>query len=425
MKTSPIKLLKKDGIIASLDVGSAKISCFIARVTDDSGNFEIVGVGHQSAKGMKNGSVTDLNAAEQAIRQTVHAAESMAAKTMKGYPLRDVILAVPAIHTRSQAVDVDVQILGQAVTENDIRRALAKAQIQTDNHDRETIHTIPVGYTLDGAKGIQDPTNMTGHRLGVDIHMVDGNLAVLKNMATCIERSHLDIVSLCVDSYAAGLATLIEDERILGATVINIGAGTTSFAVFQEDKVLYAGGIGLGAGSITSDIAQGLGCSLADAERFKNLYGNAMATLSDEHEYIDVPTLGGAATGQDNHVSRAFLISIIQARLEEIFEMIRQSFTDAGLSDQLGQRVVLTGGGSLLPGICDLGGRILDKQVRLGQPVKIRGLPDATNGPAFAVCAGLLTYAATRAHEMPTEIAAHADQGSPWQRFQMWFKENW
>jgi len=416
---------KPGSVIAALDVGSSKIACFIARILNEEGDMEVVGVGHQSSKGIKNGSVIDLNKAEDAIRQTVHAAESMAAKTMKGYPLRDIVLSVPSVHTFSHAVDVDVQILGQEVTDNDIKRALAKAQTQINDNERELIHTIPVGYTLDNKPGIQDPKGMVGQQLGVEIHMVDGELGALKNLATCAERSHLDISGLCCAPYAAGLSNLVEDEMELGCTIIDMGGGTTSFAVFQQNRLLYAGAIPVGGQNVTSDIAQGLATPLIEAERIKTLYGSAIAASRDEHEFVDVPPLGESDGNQVNHVPRSLLVNIIQARLEETFEMVAQNLKDSGLSESVGRRLILTGGASLLPGTADLAQRILNKQVRLGQPISFPGLPDATSGPAFSVATGLLHYISKRSHEMPTEIAMHAEKGSLWTRVQHWIKENW
>ncbi len=418
-------VFKKNSVVAALDVGSSKIACVIARIVDDEGGIEIVGVGHQKSKGIKNGIVVDVASAEEAIRQTVHSAEAMAAKTVKGYPLREIVLSVPAGYTYSQAIDVDVQILGQKVTNNDIKRALAKAQSNTLSDERELIHTIPVGYSLDGKQGVQDPTGMTGHKLGVDIHMVDGDLAGLKNLALCVERSHLDIVSLCSAPYASALSTLVEDEMELGCTVIDMGGGTTSFAVFQQNHLLHTGSIAIGGQSVTSDVAQGLTTSLVDAERLKTLYGSAIANAQDEQEYIDVPLLGEKGNGQTNHVPRSLLVNIIQARMEEIFEMVRQSLSDSGVSDAVGRRLVLTGGASLLPGTADLAQRILNKQVRLGQPIKFAGLPDSTSGAAFSVMTGLLHYATKRSYEMPTEIEVNADSGSLWKRLRFWFRENW
>ncbi len=415
----------KGSVIAALDIGSSKIACFIARVIDDEGHFEVLGIGHHAAQGIKNGTVVDLQAAETAIRKTVHAAENMAAEAMKGYPLREVIINVPGVHARSHSFAIDVDVMGHEVTDHDIRRALAKAQKQALQDDYELVHTIPVGYGLDGREGVREPRGMVGETLGVGIHLVTAETNALKNMASCIERSHLDVAALCLDSYAAGLATLVEDEMDLGCTVINMGGGVTSFAVFAGGALVYADAVPVGGMHVTSDIAQGLTTSLSDAERLKNLYGHALATSSDENEMLEVPQIGEDANAQPNHVPRSLLVGIIQPRLEEIMELVRARLDDSSVNALAGRRVVLTGGASQLPGVRDLTQTVLNKQVRLGKPIRISGLADAVSGPAFATTAGLLTYVAERSDEMPAEVMAMAEPGNVWERVKFWLKENW
>jgi len=415
----------RGSLVAALDIGSSKIACFIGRVIDNEGTFEVLGVGHHSAAGIKAGTIANLDMAESAIRQTVHAAENMAAGVMKGYPLREVIVNLPGVHAASHGHAADVQVAGHEITDNDLRRALARAQEQVAGDDYELIHTIPVNTRIDGHDGIRDPRGMFGHTMGVDIHMVTGDKAALRNIATCIERSHLDISAFCVSAYAAGLASLVEDEMDLGCTVIDIGGGVTSFAVFQGGHMIFADAVAMGGQLVTSDIAKGLTTSLVDAERLKILYGSAMGADADQNELIDVPRIGEAERQQPNHVPRSLLVGIIQPRLEEILETVRGHLQDSGLGPALGQRVVLTGGASQIAGMRDLSQHVLGKQVRLGRPIRLSGLPDAVSGPAFATVAGLLTYVSERSNEMPGEIMAGVAAGSLYERVRYWLKENW
>ena len=415
----------KGSLLAALDVGSSKVACFIGRVVDDEGTFEVLGVGHHASKGVKSGTIVDLDQAEGVIRQTVHAAENMAAEVMRGYPLREVIVNLPGVHAVSHGHTADVQISGHEITDNDVRRALAKAQEQVLSEEYELVHTMPMGYRIDGHDGIKEPRGMYGQDMSVDIHMVTGDMGALRNMATAIERSHLDITALCVSAYAAGLASLVEDEMDLGCTVIDIGGGVTSFAVFYGGMMIYSDAIPIGGAHITNDIAKGLTTSTHDAERLKALYGSAMASSMDESEMIDVPRLGEDDRNDPNHVPRSLLVGIIQPRIEEIFEMVRSRLNDSGLGTALGRRVVLTGGSSQIPGLRDLGQHVLDKQVRLGKPIRLTGLPDAVSGPAFATTAGLLTYVSERSDEMPAEIMAQVEPGGLWERVKFWLHENW
>ncbi len=415
----------KGTLLAALDVGSSKTSCFIGRIIDDKGTFEVVGVGHHPSKGIKNGSVTDLDAAEAVIRKTVHAAENMAADIMKGYPLREVVVNVSGMHARSFGHSVDVDIGSHEITDNDVRRALAKAQEREAKENLELIHTIPTLYRVDGQDGIVDPRGMFAEKMQVDINLVTCDAVALRNMASCIERSHLDISALCVGAYASGLSSLVDDEIDLGATVIDIGGGVTSFAIFHSGFMIYCDSIPLGGKNITSDIAKGLTISLEDAERLKILYGKAMSSQNDDGEMIEVPRLGEDERGKPNHIPRSFLISIIQPRIEEILEMVRARLVDSGLKDIVGRRVVLTGGSSQISGMCKLTEHVLDKQARIGKPIRLTGIPDAVSGASFSTVAGLLTYAAEHVDEMPAEIMASVAPESIIERIKLWLKDNW
>lgn len=415
----------KGSIIAALDIGSSKIACFIARVRDDSGGIDVIGIGHQAAHGIKSGTVVDLDAAEASIRQAVHAAENMAADVTRGYPLREVVVNVPAVHTKSRLMNVGIQILGEAVTENDIRRALAKAQEQTINPDIELIHTIPTAYRIDDHEGIREPRGLYGQHLDVDVHVVTGAVAPLRNMSLCIESSHLDITALCSSPYASGLACLVDDEMDLGCTVVDMGGGTTSIGVFYGRELIYTDAIPVGGRHVTNDIARGLTTSLHAAERMKTLYGSAIATATDDKDLIDVPPLGEDDPVGPNHVPRSYLVSIVAPRLEETLELVRARLNDSGLGPIAGRRVVLTGGASQIPGLRELAQKFLEKQIRMGRPMRLPGLADAVSGPAFSTTAGLLHYVTERAGEMPAEIMANVEAGNLWQRTKLWLRENW
>lgn len=415
----------KGTVIAALDIGSSKIACFIARIVDDQGGFEVLGAGHQASAGVRSGAIIDIDAAEAAIRQTVHAAENMAADALHGYPLREVVVNVPGVHLRTSRVDMGIAVAGHEVTDNDVRRALAKAQQHALKAGEELIHTIPAGYRLDGHNGVRDPRGMYGQNLDVDIHLVSGDASALRNFASCTGRGHLDIAALCAAPYAAGLASLVEDEMDLGCTVIDMGGGVTSFAIFHGGAMIHCDAIAVGGQHVTSDIARGLTTSISAAERLKTLYGNAIAAGMDENDLIDVPQIGEDRRSQPNHVPRSLLVGIIQPRLEEILELVRARLNDSGVGIAAGKRVVLTGGASQIPGLRDLSQLLLDKQVRLGRPIRVNGLAEAVSGPAFATTAGLLTYACERAGEMPAEIMAQAVPGTVWERVRYWLQENW
>jgi cell division protein FtsA len=417
----------KGSLIAAVDVGTAKTVCFIARVIDERGDFEILGVGNHKSQGIRAGVIADLDAAEMVIRKAVHAAENMAASVTKGYPLREVVINVPGTHAISHCRTVDVQIAGHEVTDKDIKAALhlAQSDIEIDDEKQSLIHTIPVGYRIDGTDGISDPHGMVGQLLSADIHMMAADKSLMRNITRCTDRSHLDIAAFCSSVYAAGLSCLVEDEMDLGCTVIEMGAGVTSFAVMHNGAALYTDAIAIGGDHVTKDIAAGLTTSLADAERLKILYGAAMVAALDDAELIDVPKLGEEDRRQPNHVPRSLLIGIIHPRLEEIFELIRAKIKDSGLAGIAGRRVVLTGGAAQMNGLRELAGNVLDKQVRIGKPVQTHGLPDAVSGPAFSSASGMLAYIAQRPNEISGTQGQAMSAGSMIEAVKLWLRENW
>lgn len=419
------KTRPKGSLIAALDIGSSKIACLIGRVVDDQGGVEVIGIGHIASRGVKSGTIIDLIEAEEAIRQAVHGAETMAAADMKGYPLRDVVINVPSMYTRAHRTAVEVAMLGHEVGENDIKRALARAQKQERFEGHDLVHTIAAGYDIDGHRGIEEPRGMAGQRLSVTVHVVTAETTALTNIARAMERTHLDIEAVCIPPYAAGLAALVQDEMDLGSTVIDMGGGVTSFAVFRDGAMITSGAIPVGGSHVTNDIARGLNTRIQEAERIKILYGSALTSSTDDSELIDVPQLGEEDESQPNHVPRSILVSIIQPRLEEVFELIRAKLDDSGLGASMGRRVVLTGGASQTPGMRDLANMILGKQVRLGRPLRLKGLADSTSGAAFAATAGLLHYACERADEWPQHGKTEGPEGPLFDRMRRWFRENW
>jgi len=406
-------------LTAALDVGTTKVCCFIARRGED-GRPQVIGIGHQLARGLRGGAIVDMEAAEASILTAVHAAEQMAGET-----LRDVTVNVAGGHPASQTIGVEVAIAGHEVGDIDLRRVLDQGQVFDATPDRRLIHSIPVGYTIDGSRGIRDPRGMYGERLGVDMHVVTAAAWPVRNLSTCIARCHLDIRSLVVSPYAAGLASLVDDEMDLGVCVVDMGGGTTTLAVFFDGNVVYTDSIPIGGQHVTSDIARGLSTPIAHAERMKTLYGNCVPSPADEREQITVPQVGEEDQAQANTIPKSILVGIIQPRLEETFEIVRSRLETSGFDKIAGRRIVLTGGASQLTGVRELSQLVLDKQVRMGRPIRIGGLAESTNGPAFAVGAGLIAYAQRIASDEPRPSRMHADAPNGLiGRLGNWLKEN-
>jgi len=420
----------KGGIIAALDVGSSKITCFIARIDaaaegTSAPPVRVIGIGQKVSRGVRAGAVVDMDLAEEAIRAAVDQAERMA-----GMTVRDVLVTASAGGPRSHRLSVRVAIGGQEVGADDLARVLKHGQTHCVTDDQTVMHAIPVGYTIDGSPRIMDPIGMFGDRLGVDMHVVSAAPGPLRNLLVCIERCHLTPVGIVCAPYASGLASLVEDEIDLGVVCIDLGGGTTSISAFVEGSLLHVDVLPVGGQHVTNDIARGLSTPLAHAERMKTLYGSALASPSDEREMIDVPQVGEDSGDAANHIPRSMLTGIIQPRVEETLELVRDRLMASGIGSMVGRRVVLTGGASQLTGLRDIAARVLDKQVRLGRPLRVAGLAEATGGPAFAACAGLLLYARGHQSELDIPQILEDDAGAAdgttgrFSKIGRWLKEN-
>lgn len=416
-KTNPGKA--RGGTIAALDVGSTKICCLIARAGGDEGP-RVVGIGHQASRGLRGGVVVDMEAAEASIRAAVAGAEQMAGET-----LRQVALNVSAGHPRSRLIAYEVSVAGHEIGDADLRGLTdPAAYLRGDARDHEIIHTIQVGYTIDGSRGVKDPRGMFGERLGVNLNLVAAAAGPVRNLETCVARCHLGIENKVVSGYASALACLAPEEKELGATVIDMGGGVTTIAVFFDGDLVHTDTVPVGGSHVTSDIARGLSTPPGHAERMKTIHGSAIPSPADDRESIRVPLIG-EDDREANQIPRSVLVGIIRPRLEETFELVRTRLQAAHLDREAGRRVVLTGGASQLPGAREMAAAMLDKQVRPGRPRAIPGLAEAVSGPAFATAVGLLDF--TLDERARAEGAAYRPAeppAGPFGRFGQWLRDH-
>jgi cell division protein FtsA len=421
---------RRSALVAALDVGSSKVACLIARLrphppqqvlTRRSHSVEVVGFGHTAARGMKAGGVVNLAQAEETIRQAVDTAERMAK-----VEIESVVLSVSAGRLASELFAADVDIVGSAVSDGDIARVLAAGSRHSSRDGRAVLHSLPVGYSIDGTNGIRDPRGMLGGTFGVDMHVATTEVAAARNLMLAVERCHLAVEAMVASPYVAGLAVLADDESDLGAAVVDMGAGTTTMAVFISGRFVHLEGFALGGHHVTMDIARGLNARIADAERIKTLYGSVLIGGSDERDMITVPPISEDDREQAQFVSRATLVHIIKPRVEEVLEMVRDRLAASSFAAEPRGRVILTGGASQLTGLPDLAARILGRPVRIGRPLGIAALPDAAKGAAFAVAAGLLVYpqAAHLEHFEPRRRRYPTGTGGYFARVGQWLRES-
>lgn len=387
---------RRSAIVTVLDVGSTKVACLIARLRPrDSADvlagrthaIEILGYGYQRARGVKSGVVVDLDGAEQAVRLAVDSAERMA-----GVTVESLIVTVTCGRLGSESFGTTVDLVGETVTDIDITRVLSAAGAHSVSEGRTVVHTLPIGYTLDGSRGIRDPRNMLGRRLGIDCTVVTADTAPLRNLLLTVGRGHLEVEAMVATPYASGLSTLVEDESELGVACVDIGGGTTSLAVFSDRHLVHADAIAVGGAHVTLDIANGLSIKVQDAERLKTLHGSALPGSADERDILTVHPIGEDDASSATQVPRAELNRIIRPRVEETLEIVRDRLVASGFAGKIGRRIVLTGGASQLTGLPEVARRILSRSIRLGRPLGVAGLPEAAKGPAFAAVVGLLVY---------------------------------
>jgi len=387
---------KRAAVVAGIDIGSSKNVVMIARLEPQapqdvlrrrSHGVRVLGFAHAAAAGMKAGGVVDLVEAEEAVRQAIDIAESMA-----GVQLESVVVSLSGGRIGSERFVASITLGNSGVGDAEIGRVLAAASRHSVRDGRAVLHSLPIGYALDAVNGIREPRGMLGSNFGVDMHMVTADVPTVRNLMLTVERSHLEVEAMVASPYVAGLACLADDEADLGAACIDLGAGTTTFAVFSGGRFVHCDGFAVGGTHITMDLARGLNARIADAERIKAIYGSVLTGGSDERDMITVPPVGDDEREPPQFVSRAAVVRVIKPRVEEILEMVRDRLASSPFAAEPRARVVLTGGASQLAGIADLAGRILKRPVRIGRPLGFAGLPETAKGPAFAVAAGLLVY---------------------------------
>lgn len=401
-------------IFAGLDVGSSKVACLIARSDgvgpDGQPLLRVIGSGQHISRGVKNGAIVGMDAAESAIRAAVEQAEVAA-----GVTLRRISVALNCGAPVSHNVSVDLSIAGHEIGDRDLRLAVKTARDRCVSEGQELVYAAPVSYSIDGAHGIRDPRGMFGDRLGVKMHIVTAHPNPVRNLELCVERCHLEIQDKTLGALAAGLAAAVPDERDLGSVVLDIGGGNTTLSVFSCGMLMYSAILPLGGYFVTTDIAQGLSTTIAQAERLKTLYGSVISGAHDDRDMIAVQHVGEDDHATPARIARKQLTQIIRPRVEEILEIARDKLRASGLDGASGRNIILTGGASQLNGMRELAQRIWQRQARLGRPLRLSGLPDVCSGGAFSVCGGLILKAAGDVARNPMlETEAPGDEESAW-----------
>jgi len=400
----------RTGLIAALDIGSSKMACLIGRVED--GTLRILGAALRESEGIRSATVISAPDAEETIRDVVEVTESRADAR-----IHDVIISVGCGSPKSITARAAISLNGALVSDRHLADLLKQARANCLSEEHEIIQSAPISYVVDEARGVRDPRGMFGQRIGVVLHAVGVKPSPLQNLRLAVERCRLTISGTLVSSHASGISTLTTDEKQLGATVIDMGGGTTSIAVFMEGELVHADVVPLGGSHVTADLARMLAAPVLAAERLKTLYGAALGDIDTSTDIVAVPQMGEDDDETAYRVPRSMLTRIIQPRLEETFLEVQTRLRASGFDVTAGRRAVLTGGASQIAGSRELAQRVLNKQVRLARPRTFPGLPAAAAGSDYATVLGLLIAGASMAPEMLNHDFVAAQENSGRGRF--------
>ena len=371
-------------VIVGLDIGTTKICAVVGGVARD--GIEIVGIGTHPSVGLRKGVVVNIESTVDSIQRAVEEAELMA-----GCEVRSVYAGIAGGHIKGFNSHGIVAVKGNEVSEKDIERVIDAARAVAIPMDREVIHVLPQEFIVDEQDGIQDPLGMAGVRLEAKVHIVTGAVTSAQNIIKCANRAGLDVCDIVLQSLASSEAVLSEEEKALGAALIDFGGGTTDLAIFRGNSIEHTSVLALGGNNLTHDISVGLRTPVAEAEKIKIRYGSCLTSGIGRDETIEVAGVGGR---KPRTLSRQILGEILEPRVEEIFNLIHREVFKAEMEDSITSGVVVTGGACLLEGVVDIAEAVFNFPTRIGRPTGITGLVDVVNNPMYATAVGLVLYGA-------------------------------
>src|SRR3989338_7317142 len=354
--------MAKEQIFIGLDVGSSVIRVVVGKQESELGAASVVGVGEASSGGIRRGVIVDIDEAVSAISEALEKAERMT-----GLTLDHAVVSVGGAHINSIESHgvVAVARADGEITENDVIRVVDASQAISIPPNREILHVIPKTFTVDGQTGIKDPVGMSGIRLEVDTQIIQASVPFIKNLTKCILQAGLEIDDLGLAPLAAAQAVLTKKQKELGVAIVDLGGGTTGLVAFEEGDLLLTNILPVGSMHITNDLAIGLRSSVDTAEKVKLQY--AVAEVKEVKKDFDID-LGKIDKQEEGKVSVKHVAEIVEARLEEIFDLINKQLKLIGRDGQLPAGVILTGGGAKLPGIVDFAKKQLRLPISLGMP---------------------------------------------------------
>lgn len=424
MYIEPRRPFLGDSIIVGLDIGTAK-TCAVIGEYNDAGVLEITGVGTVPSTGLRKGVVVNIEATLQSVAKAIEAAELMSGREVKECFVGVAGSNIEGINSRGV---VAVTGKNREISHDDMSRVLEAARAVVIPMDREILHVIPQSYIVDDQKGIRNPLDMIGVRLEAEVHIITGSVTTAQNLVRCVNRAGFKASGLILQSLAASRAVLSNDEKELGCLLVDLGGGTTDVLMYVDGAPYYTTVIGAGGAQVTNDISIILNVPMEAAERLKKESGICYLAHVDPEERIIVPGVGGRAPRE---IQRGELASVMQARMEELFAMVKERVESMGYWRYVKGGVILTGGGSLTQGAADLASKVFGLPVRVGSPASLGGLIEEYRNPVYATAVGLVQIGAERlVHNEPEEPAHKTEKSRKTgndsgfgRRIADWFKE--
>lgn len=405
-------------MIVGLDIGTSKVVAIVGEVKAD-GSLNIVGIGSHRSRGLKKGTVVNIESTVESIQRAVEEAELMA-----GCRIHSVYAGIAGSHIRSMNSHGIVAIRDREVTRADIDRVIDAAQAVAIPADQRVLHILPQEYIIDSQEGVKEPLGMSGVRLEAKVHLVTCAINAVQNIEKCIKRCGLQVEEIILEQLASSYAVLTEDEKELGVCMVDIGGGTTDIAVFTEGAIRHTGVIPIAGDQVTNDIAMALRTPTDNADEIKIKYACALAQLASPGDMIKVPGVGDRPARE---LSRQALAEVVEPRYDELFTLVKAELQRSGYENLMAAGLVLTGGTSKMEGAIELAEEIFHMPVRLGMPQGVKGLADIVRNPIFSTGVGLLLYGMKQQHHQERShnpVPVKESQITLASRVRNWIKNN-
>lgn len=409
---------ENSNMIVGLDIGTSKVVAIVGEIKAD-GGLNIVGIGSHRSRGLKKGTVVNIESTVESIQRAIEEAELMA-----GCRIHSVYSGIAGSHVRSMNSHGIVAIRDREVTRADIDRVIDAAQAVAIPADQRVLHILPQEYIIDSQEGVKEPLGMSGVRLEAKVHLVTCAYNALQNIEKCIKRCGLATEEVILEQLASSHAVLTEDEKELGVCMVDIGGGTTDIAIFTEGAIRHTGVIPIAGDQVTNDIAMALRTPTDHAEEIKIKYACALAQLASPGEMINVPGVGDRPPRE---LSRQALAEVVEPRYDELFTLVKAELQRSGYENLLGAGIVLTGGTSKMEGVIELAEEIFHMPVRIGMPQDVKGLADIVRNPIYATGVGLLIYGMKQQQRQErghTPVPVKEPQISILEKVRIWLKNN-